>query len=217
MSDVTEVIFDLETKKLFGDDGAQTPEELGVSVVSAYKRVVAADGEETKGEMKSFWDPAAKNTDGGVLGFDGLLEWFTGADRIIGFNSLGFDVPALRPIFAGKDLFELPHFDILAKVKGILGHRLSLDAIAKETLGYTKIDNGLNAVKYWRTHDSESMSKLRRYCEMDVVVTTDVYKYALKNGRLKYKDKWNEAREVEVDFAYPKTVMEIHSPQMGLF
>ncbi|MFZ2201921.1 MAG: hypothetical protein WAV56_00840, partial [Microgenomates group bacterium] len=62
----------------------------------------------------------------------------------------------------------------------------------------------------------EDMVRLRKYCEMDVVVTTDVYKYALKNGRLKYKDKWNEVREVEVDFSYPPEA-EKQEQQMGLF
>ncbi len=211
-----EVVFDIETMNLFGDNGASLPEHLGVSIVSAYRREVDFFGNEKKGEMKSFWDLGAKNTDGGEFGFEGLWQWFGEAERIIGFNSLGFDVPALLPIFAPKNIFELPHFDILDKVRNILGHRLSLDAIAKETLGYSKIDDGLNAVKYWKSQDPESMAKLRRYCEMDVVVTTDVYKYALKNGKLKYKDKWNEIREVEVDFSYPKPV-EKPELQMGLF
>jgi len=211
-----EVIFDLETEKLFGDGGAQTPGELGVSIVSAYRREVSG-GEEIAGEMKSFWNPKATNIDGGVLGFSGLVDWFGSADRIIGFNTLGFDVPALAPIFPDIDLFGLPHFDILDKVKESLGHRLSLDAIAKETLGYSKNDVGTNAVKYWNAADRESMSKLRKYCEMDVVVTADVYKYAFKNRKLKYKDKWNEAREVEVDFSYPKKAISEPVAQMGLF
>lgn len=211
-----EVVFDIETMNLFGDNGANEPGQLGVSIVSAYRREVDSLGHEKSGEMKSFWNHEAKNIDGGVLGFEELWEWFNGADRIIGFNSLGFDVPALAALFTSGNIFSLPHFDILEKVKNVLGHRLSLDAIAKETLGYTKIDDGLNAVKYWRSGKSEEMAKLRKYCEMDVVVTTDVYKYAVKNGKLKYKDKWNEAREMEMDFSYPKleTPAEL---QMGLF
>lgn len=211
-----EVIFDIETMSLFGDNGAKEPEDLGVSLVSAYRREVDEDGNELRGEMKSFWDKGAKNIDGGELGFEKLWEWFSQADRIVGFNSLSFDVPALAPVFAPRNLFNLPHFDILDKIKNVLGHRLSLDAIAKETLSYTKIDDGLNAVKYWQSQKTEDMARLRKYCEMDVVVTTDVYKYGLKNGKLKYKDKWNEVREVAVDFSYPKmrTAAEL---QMGLF
>ena len=102
------------------------------------------------------------------------------------------------------------------KVRNALGHRLSLDAIAKETLGYTKTDDGLNAVKYWNSHDGESMAKLRKYCEMDVEVTRDIYDAGLINKRLKYKDRWNELREVEVDFSYPK-IEEKREEQMGLW
>lgn len=213
---MVEVVFDIETMNLFGDNGATAPEHLGVSIVSAYKREVDDRGMEVFGEMKSFWNPEAKNIDGGELGFAGLWDWLASADRIVGFNSLGFDVPALAPVFAPNNLYGLPHFDILEKVRNVLGHRLSLDAIAKETLGYTKIDDGLNAVKYWRSQDVESMARLRKYCEMDVVVTTDVYKYAMKNAKLKYKDKWNEIREVEVDFSYP-SLTEKPEVQMGLF
>lgn len=211
-----EVVFDIETMNLFGDNGATLPEHLGVSVVCAYRRETDSLGNEKRGEMKSFWDRTARNIDGGELGFDGLWPWFAQADRIIGFNSLGFDVPALAPALSPNNLFGLAHFDILDKVRNVLGHRLSLDAIAKETLGYTKIDDGLNAVRYWRSQDKESMVKLRKYCEMDVVVTTDIYKYGLRNGKLKYKDKWNESREVEVDFTYPR-IGERADSQMGLF
>ncbi len=217
MSDVIEVIFDLETKKLFGDDGAMEPGDLGVSVVSAYRRVVDKNMVEKNGQMKSFWDSEAKNIDGGVMGLGGLWDWLSGAERVIGFNSLGFDVPAIAPHLPGKDIFKLPHFDILAKIKEILGHRLSLDAIAKETLGHTKIDSGLNAVKYWKSQDPESMAKLRKYCEMDVIVTRDVYDHGVKNGKLRFVDKWNEAREVAVDFSYPAKPVEEPVAQMGLF
>lgn len=66
---------------------------------------------------------------------------------------------------------RLKHFDILEKVRGVLGHRLSLDALAKETLGETKMANGLAAVDWWQAGDEESLEKLQRYCEMDVEVT----------------------------------------------
>ena len=49
---------------------------------------------------------------------------------------------------------------------------------------------------------------------MDVMVTKKVYDFALKNKQLKYKDKWNTPRIIEVDFSYPE---EEAVPQMGLF
>lgn len=35
-----EVIFDIETKKFFDDINARRPEDLGISIVSAYRREV---------------------------------------------------------------------------------------------------------------------------------------------------------------------------------
>jgi len=198
-----EVIFDVETKKLFEEIEDNDPGKLGVSIVSAYRREIDGQGSEIRGEMKSFWE----------RDFGDLWQWFEEAERIIGFNSLGFDVPALEPYYQGK-LDKLRHFDILSEVKKVLGHRLSLNAIAKETLEETKIAVGTDAVVWWKTGDEESLNKLRKYCEMDVVVTRNVYDYAMKNGRLKFKDKWNELREVELDFSYPKIKEEL---QMGLF
>jgi len=200
---VTEVIFDIETKKIFDDIKGDNPADLGISIVSVYKRKVDEKGTETEGEMKSFWEED----------FPSMWPQFIDVDRIIGFNSLHFDVPALAPL-APFDFKKLKHFDLMKQVKEALGFRLSLGVIASETLGHSKIDNGLNAVYYWQEHSKKSLTKLKKYCEMDVIVTKEVYDYGLKNGQLKYKDKWNTPRIIEVDFSYPKIVPE---PQMGLF
>lgn len=201
---INEVIFDVETRKLFDQIADRNDLSLlGVSIVSAYRRKINEEQIELEGEIKSFWvDDLA------VLG-----EWFSQADRVIGFNSLKFDVPVLKPHF-DIDLRKLPHFDILDKVKESLGFRISLDAIAKETLQETKMANGLAAVDWWNEGSKESLNKLRQYCEMDVLVTKKIYDFGLKNGYLKFKDKWNELREFEVDFSYPKIQEE---PQLGLF
>ncbi len=200
----TEVIFDIETQKLFDQiEDRDNLGLLGVSIVSAYRRRVNDDGSEIEGEMKSFWEDE----------LDGLWNWFEEAERIIGFNSLKFDVPVLVPHYQ-RDLFRLPHFDILDRIKGVLGHRLSLDAVAKETLGETKMANGLAAVDWWNAGDKESLAKLKQYCEMDVWVTKGIYDYGLMNGKLRFKDKWNEVREFEVDFSRLKVE---ESPQLGLF
>lgn len=50
-----EVIFDIETKKLFDQiEDRQRIEDLGVSVVSAYRRVLDDSYMEIEGEMASF-------------------------------------------------------------------------------------------------------------------------------------------------------------------
>jgi DEAD/DEAH box helicase domain-containing protein len=133
---------------------------------------------------------------------DDMWNLFETAQRIIGFNSVNFDVPALSP-YAPPSFAKLPHFDILAKVRESGGRRASLDAIAKESLGKSKIDSGENAIIYWEKGDKESLGKLKKYCEADVLITKEVYDFGLKNGFLRFKDFWNNLREVDVDFSYP--------------
>lgn len=200
---ISEVIFDIETKKIFDDIEGNNPADLGISIISTYKRQLDENFEEIEGKIESFFEED----------FSKMWTLFSNVDRIIGFNSLHFDVPAMAPL-APFDFKKLKHFDIMDHIKNALGFRLSLNAIATETLGHSKIDNGLNAVDYWREHSPESLAKLKKYCEMDVMVTKEVYDFGLKNNKLKYKDKWNTPRELEVDFSYPKTEA---APQMGLF
>lgn len=200
---VTEIFFDIETKKIFDDIEGYNPADLGISIVSIYKRQIDNNFNEINGKMESFFE----------ADFSKMWALFSNVDRIIGFNSLHFDVPAMAPL-APYDFKKLKHFDIMDHVKNSLGFRLSLNAIATETLGHTKIDNGLNAVYYWQEHSKESLTKLKKYCEMDVMVTKEVYDFGLKNKKLKYKDKWNTPRMLEVDFSYPKVEIK---PQMGLF
>ena len=183
----TEVFWDVETKSFFDEAGSWDPADLGVSLVSVYRRGSGGD------QMRSFWEKD----------FDELWKVFRDADRIIGFNTLGFDIPAMKP-YAPADFATLPHFDILDKVKLVnFGRGASLNAIARGTLGVEKIDSGANAIAYWKKGDAASLALLRKYCEADVAITRDIYDFALKNKFLKFTDKWNNARQVEVDFTYP--------------
>jgi len=168
---VIEVFFDVETKKLFSEINTNNPGDLGVSVVSVYKRELDSNQKEIQGEMRSFWEHE----------FTDMWKIFKEADRIIGFNSLKFDVPALQP-YALFCLAELSHFDIMKKVRKSLGR---------------------NAVRYWRSGDKESLRKLRTYCEMDVQITRKLYDFGKKNSYLKFTDKWNNLRTLAVDFSYP--------------
>jgi len=199
-----EVFFDVETKKLFSDIEDDDPGKLGVSIVSLYQRDIGDDLREEKGEMFSFWEKE----------FDKMWPIFQNADRIIGFNSIGFDVPALQP-YCNFPFAKLPHFDIMYRFKDAFGRRISLDALAKETLDREKIDNGLNAVFYWHKGDEESLTKLKKYCEEDVRITKDIYDFVLKNNHLLFKDKWNTLRRVDLDFSYP--VEGKSDSQIGLF
>lgn len=199
----TEVFFDVETKKLFSDIETQNPADLGVSIVSVYSRNVDDKNNESDGRMQSFWE----------ADFPKMWPVFMNAKRVIGYNSLKFDVPALSP-YSPAYFAKLPHFDIMDEVKKILGFRISLNALAKETLLNYKSDSGVNAVEYFAKGDAESLKKLQFYCEKDVLITRDIYDFAMRNKQLKFKDKWNELRIIDLDFSYP---VEATTPQIGLF
>ncbi len=188
-----EVIFDTETKKFFDETVGYDPAKLGVSITSVYSRILDENFNEKEGKMQSFWEPE----------FPEMFKLFEKADRIVGFNSFTFDVPALSP-YLPSHWPRLPHFDILDEIKKVEGRRVSLDALAKATLGTKKNDSGENAIKYWETHNAESLAKLKKYCEMDVEITTKIYDHVLKNQSLKYIDFWNGEHEVKLDFSYPK-------------
>lgn len=199
-----EVVFDLETKSFFVEDGKFNPSCFGVSVLSLYHRKLDNSFKEIEGEILSFWEKD----------FPSMWKYFTEANRIIGFNSLSFDVPALSP-YSPSGFSKLPHFDILDEIKKATGHKSSLHKIAKATLGVQKTDSGENAVLYWEKGDKRSLELLQKYCEDDVRITKDIYDYVLKNKSLKFTDYWNNPREVAVDFSYPKKVPL--TPQPSLF
>src|SRR3989344_3339722 len=202
---IDEAIFDIETQRLFSEVDGGDPELLGVSIISVYLRKVDESQREIEGVMKSFWE-------------NELSEFWpilTHVKRIIGFNSLKFDVPVLKPL-APPAFVRLPHFDIMNSVREALGHNLSLAVLAGETLGAAKTDNGFNAVEYWKSQDPEKLTKLKSYCEADVLLTRDLYDYGVLNKYLKYVDKWNNPKTFPVDFSYPADVINA-SRQMGMF
>jgi uncharacterized protein YprB with RNaseH-like and TPR domain len=195
-----EVIFDVETKSFFTEGGARKPEELGVSIVSLYRRELDSNLSQNHGELLSFWEGQ----------FPDMWKIFLDADRIIGFNSLTFDIPALKP-YSPANFAKLPHFDILDKIKELEGRRVSLNRLAQLTLGRGKSDAGENAMIYWQKNDPESLAKLKKYCEADVLLTRDLYDFGLKNKYLQYIDFWNNPRRIEIDFSYPQTAPKVQT------
>lgn len=202
---ITEVIFDCETQKLFSEIASGDPADLGISIVSVYVRQVNDVQQEISGTMYSFWENELAD----------MWKYFSGAQRIIGFNSIKFDVPALKK-YSPTGFEKLPHFDIMKLVRDQLGFSLSLNHLAGQTLGEHKVDVGTNAVEYWKKHDGESLAKLKFYCEADVTLTKNLYDYGVMNKKLKYLDKWNNSRDIPIDFSYPAAVIDA-SRQIGLF
>ena len=179
-----QVILDVETKKSFDEVGGYKPEELGISFVGVIER----DGFESQGKPLEFFEPDLPK----------LWPVLERADVIVGFNTDGFDFPTLKPYYPGK-ITSWPSLDLLARLKQSQGHRVSLDALASETLGTKKSGSGLDALKYYA---SGQLDKLASYCMKDVAITRDIYDYGRVNGHVKFINKWNRPIKAEIDFNF---------------
>lgn len=179
-----QVIFDVETKKSFEEVGGFFPDRLGISFVG----VCIRNGQSGKGEMKGFFEKDLPQ----------LFPILEKADVLIGFNCDSFDVQTLVPYYTG-DVSSFATLDLMVQIKKSVGHRIGLDAVAKETLGIGKTGNGLDAIKYYNNQNWEALSS---YCLKDVEVTRDVYDYGLSKGKVKFRNKWNRLIECDVDFSF---------------
>jgi DEAD/DEAH box helicase domain-containing protein len=78
---------------------------------------------------------------------DDLVERLFSAPLVAGFNIRRFDYGVLRA-YTTRKLEELPTFDVLEDIQGRLGHRLSLDHLARHTLGRGKSGDGLESLEW---------------------------------------------------------------------
>jgi DEAD/DEAH box helicase domain-containing protein len=184
-----QLFLDVETTKTFDEVGGYFPEKLGVSFIGLIER----DGfPETGGGTETHHQLFARH-------LDALPKLLNTADLIIGFNLDGFDLPALSAHYHG-DLTSLPTLDLLTVIKNQAGHRISLDAVAQETLGVAKSGSGLDAIRYY--HQKE-WDKLASYCMKDVAITRDLYDHGRLHHMVKFKNKWNNLIELPIDFSPP--------------
>jgi len=114
-----------------------------------------------------------------------LFELLTRLDLVVGFNLKRFDYKVLSR-YCQRDLSRLPTLDILEHVTNRLGYRLSLDTLAKATLGTKKSASGLMALKWWKEGKTR---KIIEYCKKDVTITRDLFAYGRQNGYLLFKNK----------------------------
>ena len=116
------------------------------------------------------------------------------ADFLIGFNSDSFDIPLLNRYYPG-DLLHLTSLDLLSEVQKVLGRRIRLQSLAEATLGRGKSGDGMKAGEWWREGKQD---KVREYCIDDVRLTRELYDYAMKHGKLKFKDL-RDIRDIKLD------------------
>lgn len=172
------VVFDIETRNIFEDVGKADPTLLDISLVGVYEYEGDKYTSYLQEDLPKLWP---------------ILEK---ADQLITFNGDHFDIPLLNKYYSG-DLSKIKSLDILVEVRKALGRRVGLGNIAEATLGHGKSGNGLQAIEWWKKGDIES---IRKYCLQDVKVTKEVYEYALKHKKLKYKDGDN-VRDVIIDIS----------------
>lgn len=174
------VVIDLETIKTYDEVGGRDHlDQLGISVVGVY--------EYATNSYRIF--------EGSELGQ--LQNFLINASLVIGFNHVGFDLPVLQPHLT-IDVKTIPTFDIMLDIQTRLGHRVSLDSVAKATLGEGKTGHGLDAIRFYR---EGRMKELKDYCLNDVRVTKEVFDHGVTQKKIFYLSKMgNQKKELPVDW-----------------
>ena len=176
------LVIDIETKNMFADVGGERNLPLlDMSVVGVYSY--------SKNEYLCF-DEYQLDALGVLLKRTGLL---------IGFSLNRFDVPVLAKYFS-FNLKAIPTLDILEEVELALGHRISLDALAKTNLhGDGKTGHGTDAAKLYREGKIE---ELKKYCLNDVRLTKELYDLAMKQKHLLVPNRYSTVCDkAEFDWA----------------
>ncbi|MBT4857414.1 helicase [Candidatus Uhrbacteria bacterium] len=176
------VVLDIETRNTFQDVGGYFPTKLDLSVVCAYFY------------EDDSWESYTQET------LQDLFIRLEQADSIIGYNSIGFDVPILNKYYAG-DFLKIPQIDMLEKIRLSLGFRIKLDDVASATIGAKKSAHGLQAVAWWK---EGKVQEIIDYCMQDVKVTKEVFEFGVENGFILFDDRGGERKKVDIDFSVPK-------------
>jgi len=174
-----EIVFDIETKNWFEEVGSNDPAALDLALIAIHDSETDSFSSFLEEELVNLWP---------------IIER---ADTLIGFNSDHFDIPILNKYYPGN-LTTLKSIDLMKEAQKTLGRRLSLDNIAKATLGRGKIAHGLEATDWWKTGE---IDKIREYCIDDVRLTKQLFDYAREHGHIKYVDRFDKSKPqtIEID------------------
>ena len=127
---------------------------------------------------------------------DELIQELLSADTVVGFNIKRFDWDVLRA-YSNIDFSRIKSFDLLEEVTKILGRRISLDSLARVTLGESKIADGLQAIRWFR---EGNIDKLTEYCKHDVDLTRRLHQFGKEKGHLLFKNYQNDTLQIPVDW-----------------
>jgi DEAD/DEAH box helicase domain-containing protein len=173
------VYFDLESQKLF--------EEVGGRDASKLLLACGVTWSTARNDFAVYWEKDAP----------ALVAELKSADRVIGFNIINFDYQVLRPYAPNENFRAFRSTDMLQDIYRTLNFRLSLDSIAKATLGTTKTASGLQSVEWFK---SGELDKVAEYCKADVDITRRVYEFGRENGFVYYYSRLGSKLKVQVNW-----------------
>ena len=174
------VVFDLETQNLFEDVGGRTN-------IGALKVSCGVSWSSARNDFNIYWEKDVP----------ALIAELKSAGRVIGFNVKGFDYEVLRPYAPKERLQFLPTLDIMDDLFHTLSFRVSLDSVARATLGDSKSASGLQAVQWWRAGE---LDKLAAYCKVDVDVTRRIFDFGCENGYVNYISRLGSKQKAKVNW-----------------
>jgi hypothetical protein len=109
----------------------------------------------------------------------GLWEQLAGAEQVIGWNIVSFDLPVIGANLARSGRIiqtgSLPCCDLFDLIRRDTGRWYKLDVVAEANLGRRKLSHGQQAVEWLRAGDAESLRLAAEYCQEDVQIVMDLH------------------------------------------
>lgn len=174
------IVLDLETQKAFSEIDRSKPHLLKISVVGIHDSLDDAYLCFEENELVK------------------LEERLKGADLIVGFNIIDFDMRVLGPCLL-TDSSRFRVLDLMVEFQKVRGHRASLQSLAQPTLNLSKSGTGLEAIDLYR---EGRMEELKKYCLDDVRITKELYEYGLRHKKIFfYSDRDLVTYEVPIDWS----------------
>ena len=176
---MTIVYFDLESQKTFQEIGGRDPSKLLLACGVTWST--------ERNEFAVYWEQDVQV----------LVDELKSADKVVGFNIINFDYQVLKPYVPNENFRTIRSVDMLQDIFKALNFRLSLDSIAKATLGTTKTADGLQSVEWFRNGE---LDKVAEYCKADVDITRRVHEFGRDNGYVNYYSKLGSKLKVSVNW-----------------
>jgi len=111
---------------------------------------------------------------------DTLITYLHNADLVVGFNLKSFDYKVLSA-YTDRKFTDIPTFDILEEIYQTLGHRVKLAMLALANFDEVRESNLKKSVDWYK---QKNMTKVKDYCQQDVLITRRIFLKALEDKQL---------------------------------